>query len=59
MPTQERSITEMLLTFLLILEYRKFEKSLVFEFVFRGHIVDNMAYLPYTKNRKKIGDYNG
>ena len=26
---------------------------------FRGHIVDNMAYLPYTKYRKKIGDYNG
>ena len=25
----------------------------------RGHFIDNMAYLPYTKHRKEIGDYNG
>lgn len=38
---------------------QKISKSLVFEFIFRGHIVDNMAYLPYTEYRKKIGHYDG
>jgi len=56
---RERSITERLLTFLLILRCSEFEKTIVFEFVFSGHIVDNMAYLPYSKYRKRIGDYNG
>lgn len=49
----------MLLTFLTVLEHSEFEKHLVFEFVFGGYIVDNMAYMPYTRYRKKIGDYNG